>query len=173
MHVQRNRMLGLVAAAGLLGALAVAAPGSAGPEFRNKYASQTSTDDCGGGDTVNYEGPLKLWPPNHKFQPVTIVADGSDDQEGVSLNTHVDVLDEVGGDGGPNHDPDALPVDDMDSGNGSATTNHELRSERSGKGEGRTYTISYEATFNNGASSCTGSFDVKVPHDMRGGADWK
>ena len=161
-----------IAAVGLLGAVGVATPGSAGPEFRNKYNSTSVSDDCGSDSTVTYDGPLKLWPPNHKFQPVSVtVTDESGDH--VSLNTHIDVLDVAGGDGGPNHDPDADPIDAMSDADGSTTNTHQLRSERSGKGEGRTYTISYEATADNGATSCAGSFDVVVPHDMSGGADWK
>ncbi|MPY85111.1 MAG: hypothetical protein GEV00_17720 [Actinophytocola sp.] len=54
----------------------------------------------------------------------------------------------------------------------------QLRSERSGKGEGRTYTINWAAEFDNGSKSCTSMeagqapFTIVVPHDMRGGRDW-
>jgi hypothetical protein len=57
-----------------------------------------------------------------------------------------------------------------------------LRAERSGKGEGRTYVLNWVAQF--GDKSCSSStaddsdtnndpFVITVPHDMRGGADWK
>jgi hypothetical protein len=48
----------------------------------------------------------------------------------------------------------------------------EIRSERSGRGDGRTYTLTATAQFNV-VQECTWSVDVVVPHDMRGGADWK
>jgi len=38
-----------------------------------------------------------------------------------------------------------------------------LRSERAGTGDGRVYTIAY--TVSDGSLSCTGTVDVKVPHD--------
>jgi hypothetical protein len=42
---------------------------------------------------------------------------------------------------------------------------HQLRGERSGTGDGRTYTIDAKATFDNGIKSCEQTFTVTVPHD--------
>ena len=44
-----------------------------------------------------------------------------------------------------------------------------LRAERSGRGDGRVYTIAYTAKDPSGAS-CSGTVTVTVPHDKRGPA---
>jgi hypothetical protein len=71
------------------------------------------------------------------------------------------------------------PDEDAD-GNGIAKVRQEARSERSGQGDGRTYTISVLATF--GGEPCeideaqqevAVTYTILVPHDMRGGANWK
>ena len=176
------RKAGLVGLVGLCGALVVAGPGFAGG---NKYASVTSTRDCGDGDTVALNGPLKLWPPNHKFVPEPVTATDSDPSSQVSLTITPVLTDTAGGDGGAQHNPDWQLADGStgdsftSTGTGSTTSELQLRAERSGKGEGRTYTINWNATFDNGSKSCSSSdsgqspFVITVPHDMRGGADWK
>ena len=175
------RKAGLVGLAGLCGALVVAGPGFAGG---NKYASVTSVRDCGDGDTVALNGPLKLWPPNHKFVPEPVTATDSDPSSQVSLTITPVLTDAAGGDGGAQHDPDWQLADGStgdsftSTGTGSTTSELQLRAERSGKGEGRTYTINWNATFDNGTKSCSSSdsgqspFVITVPHDMRGGADF-
>ncbi|HSE54908.1 MAG TPA: hypothetical protein VLB03_04205 [Nocardioidaceae bacterium] len=60
----------------------------------------------------------------------------------------------------------------MAAGDPTAVVPFQLRSERSGKGEGRTYDITADATFDNGLKECSWTIQVVVPHDMRGGADW-
>ena len=181
-----NRRIAGVLAASAAGAIAFATPGLAGSEYKNKYPSATQTVECGDdGDVVEYHGPSKMWPPNHKLQGVAIEAiegDDADPTDEVTLAIQPDVVDSAGGDGGPQHDPDfAYEEGDTTpgaaSGTGRASEGLQLRAERSGKGEGRTYNIPFEATFDNGLPGvnepCTGTFTVTVPHDMRGGADWK
>lgn len=156
--------------------MAFSVPGLAGPEFKNKYESTTLSRDCGDGDTVTYGGPEKMWPPNHKMQDVSVTATDSDGAGETTITATPAVTDTAGGDGGPNHDPDWTPGDLVATDDGSATVDFQLRSERSGKGEGRTYTINWEAVFDD--KTCTSSdadqtpFTVFVPHDMRGGRDW-
>ena len=169
-----------VAGVSLLGAVAIALPGVAGG---NKYASTTDFRDCGDEDLVNFVGPIKLWPPNHKFVNEQVAAvDGNGDN--VALTLIINVLDTTGGDGGSNHDPDYTPAEPADTGSGEegAVVPFQLRAERSGKGDGRTYTIDWVAKFDNGTKTCASNTDesdaqtpfvVTVPHDMRGGADWK
>ena len=169
---------GLVGLTGLVAALGIAAPGLAGG---NKYAAVTDSRDCGNGNTVALNGPLKLWPPNHKFVPEPVTAtDGSGDQ--VSLTITPSLVDTAGGDGGAQHNPDWQLSDGStgdsftSSGQGSTTSELQLRAERSGKGEGRTYTVNWSATFDNGTSSCSSDatssdpnkqpFTITVPHDM-------
>ena len=169
----------LIGFAGLALATGVAVPTLAGG---NKYPSTTSTRDCGSGDTVTLNGPLKLWPPNHKMVDEPVTATDSDSSSQVSISVYPDITDAAGGDGGPQHDPDANASQDAplaNSGTGSATAALQLRAERSGKGDGRTYSINWTATFDNGTKSCKSSdsgqtpFVIEVPHDMGGGADWK
>jgi hypothetical protein len=162
---------GVALAAGFTAALGVAVPGFAGG---NKYAAAAATRDCGDGDAVNWYGATTLWPPNHKFVPASVTADGSDGGEGVSVEIDPVVTDAVGGDGGAQHDPDfAYASGPVATGTGTATVDFSLRSERSGRGDGRTYTINWTATFDDGSKVCTSGdegqspFVVSVPHDMR------
>jgi hypothetical protein len=183
-----------LAAAGVLGASAFAAGGIAGPEFKNKYAASEQTEPCGD-DDVTYTGPPSLWPPNHKMQDVALTATDADDDH-VTLETmaaHEEFVDGEELNGSGNTSDDVSPAADADSGEGTATTNHALRSERSGRGDCRVYTIDFIATFDDGSTVCytpgfdgdervaaagTGAvpadpFEITVPHDMSGGANWK
>ena len=166
-------LMGLAA----LGASAFAAPTiAANDTLKNKFQSGTQQIACGeDGDLITYNGPTSLWPPNHKMQPVSITATEGDDLDNldeVSVTVLPDFADATGGDGGAQHDPDH-DGELSDSGTGSATADFRIRSERSGQGDGRTYTLTVAATFDNNTEECDGSFEVTVPHDMRGGAAWK
>lgn len=176
------KKVGLVGLAALVGALAAAVPGSAAG---NKFADSTVTRDCGDGDTVTLVGPLKLWPPNHKFVDEPVTATSGDPADSVTITITPTVTDATGGDGGPQHDPDTNASDEgtiVGTGTGAATAAVALRAERSGKGEGRTYVLNWVAQF--AEKSCSSSsaqdsdpnndpFVITVPHDMRGGAGWK
>jgi hypothetical protein len=179
------KKLALVGLAGVVAAMGIAAPSIAGG---NKYGdtpvSFVCKDTLGNQvGTVTLVGPAKLWPPNHKFvdEPVTAVDDSGDE---VTLTLTPVVTDATGGDGGAQHDPDFNASSEdgktlVATGEGSATAALQLRAERSGKGEGRTYTINWNAQLGN--DSCASGdgkddhapFVIEVPHDMRGGADWK
>lgn len=174
-----RRAAGIAVGVGIVASFAVVVPGWAGPDFKNKYGDTTVERDCGDGDTVTYAGPEKMWPPNHKLQDVSVTAEDGDGDRRVALELFDNVTDVAGGDGGPNHDPDvAYPNGPAAQGRGAATVPMQLRSERSGKGEGRTYTINWAAEFDDGSKSCTSMdsgqapFTIVVPHDMRGGRDW-
>ena len=176
--------IGLTLAAAAVAGFALVGPGEADPGFDNKYPDTGATEDCGDGDTITYAGPLKMWPPNHKLQDVAVTAtDGPSENPAdaasneTSLTLTFNVLDAVGGDGGPRHDPDVVySGSPTATGDPQATVPFQLRSERSGKGEGRAYEVTATATFDGMAGAltpCTTTFVVEVPHDMRGGADWK
>jgi hypothetical protein len=171
-----RRKVGTAAAVvGMVGAFAFVGPGQAGSDFKNKYDSTESVHACGDDSTITYNGPLKMWPPNHKLQDVSITAHDGDAEpatDDVTLTVLPAVDDAMGGDGGPQHEPD-WSTDLAGAGTESVTVDFQLRSERSGKGDGRIYNIRADATFDNGLSSCTAEFEVLVPHDMRSGADWK
>jgi hypothetical protein len=180
-----------IAALALAGGIALPSVGASGNKYESVSSERVCNDD---GDTVTLDGPLKLWPPNHKFVDEPVTAQPGDNSSGTSLTITPGLADVGGGDGGAQHDPDtnasedgtivATDSTDPNSENGSATAALALRAERSGKGDGRTYTINWSASFNNGARSCSSStaedddpnndpFVIFVPHDMRGGADWK
>ncbi|HVM09531.1 MAG TPA: hypothetical protein VM345_13775 [Acidimicrobiales bacterium] len=178
-----------LAAAGALGATAFAGAGIAGPAFNNKYESTALVDECKDSTgavvgTVTYGGPEYLWPPNHKMQPVSVSAADADpasaDNDTVSLTVEI-VSDEPADATGSGNTPVDSTAVGGDAKEDATTVVGELRSERSGAGDGRTYTLNYQAEFTNGAqdpetyveTTCAGSFEVNVPHDMRGGAGWK
>jgi hypothetical protein len=78
---------GLVGLAALVGALAAAVPSSAAG---NKYSDSTVVRDCGDNDLVTLVGPLKLWPPNHKFvdEPVTATSGDPADNVTITITPH-------------------------------------------------------------------------------------
>jgi hypothetical protein len=95
--------------------------------------------------------PSVLWPPNRKLRRV--VLGGATDPDGDPASIAI-----TGVAGGASSDwrPAAAP--------GSVL----LRAERPGRGGGRVYRVSFEATDGKGGS-CTGTVEVAVPHD-RGAA---
>src|SRR4051794_30125028 len=177
----------------VVGAVVAAATGIAIPTLGasgNKYDPSTTQFTCssatGEDGTVTLVGPLKLWPPNHKMVDEPVTAQRTTKPGGsVTLTLTPVVTDATGGDGGPQNDPDfnatssdgkTFVADDMNT-PGTATAALQLRAERSGKGDGRTYTINWKADWGNG-DSCSSDDDgqapfvIAVPHDMRGGADF-
>lgn len=132
--------------------------------------AQADADGDGRGDACDDSAPAcsqarpslaMLWPPNHGFVAVSIL--GVTDPEGdpVSISIDRNMQDEPndgddndeGGDG--NTCPDASGV---------GTSTALLRAERSGRGNGRVYTIFFTATDGRGGS-CHSSVKVAVPHD--------
>ncbi len=101
--------------------------------------------------------PSVLWPPNHKLVAVAITGVADPDDADVGLTIASVTQDEpVNGQGDGNTSPDAvLQGDSM-----------LLRAERSGKGTGRVYEVTFSAEDSSG-ERCTGSVTVCVPHDRR------
>jgi PKD repeat protein len=101
----------------------------------------------------------RIWPPNHKFVPVTILGVTDPDSDPVSIRIDSIFQDEpVDGRGDGHTSPDGTGV-------GSATA--EVRAERSGRENGRVYHIGFTAEDGQGGN-CTGEVMVGVPHDDRG-----
>ena len=112
--------------------------------------------------------PGTLWPPNHKMVPIAVMVIVQDDtdpnpswklvsitmDEGEETNTFEPTYDDTQGDGNTIND---IQVD--------SAGNISLRAERSGKGDGRTYTIVYSTTDASG-NTATASVTVTVPHNM-------
>jgi hypothetical protein len=108
--------------------------------------------------------PSTLWPPNHKMVPVRIMLSVQDvcDAQPYCRIISVKSNEPVVGTGGGDRAPDWVVT-------GNLTL--KLRAERSGKGNGRVYTIKVRCTDDSGNSS-TKTVKVKVPHD-RGGSKKK
>lgn len=102
-----------------------------------------------------------LWPPNHKMQSVTIegVTDPDGDEVTVTI-TSIFQDEPTNGLGDGDQSPDGAGV---------GTSTAEVRSERSGTGDGRVYHIMFTADDGAGGS-CTGEVLVTVPHDKSGAA---
>lgn len=101
-----------------------------------------------------------LWPANHKMVPVSILGVTDPDGDPVTIIITGITSDEPTasdkGSGGAKYAPDA---------DGVGTDTAQLRAERSGKGNGRVYEISFTASDSHGGE-CDGSVTVCVPHDQ-------
>jgi hypothetical protein len=104
----------------------------------------------------------KIWPPNHKFVPVTVLGVTDPDGDPISINIDSIRQDEpVDTHGDGSFTPD---------GQGVGTDTAEVRAERSGTkkvpGDGRVYHISFTADDGRGGV-CSGKVLVGVPHDVK------
>ena len=156
----RKALAGLTA-----GALLALAPSAFADSPNN-----TQTHDCGMGNTITFTGSPYLWPPNHKYRTYDIVATSSNPMDMVSLTSTVgndEVIDGEELNGSGNTSDDVSPNPGTDSGTGSAEVIQQVRGERSGRGDGRTYTFDEMATFGMGTMPCNATFTVTVPHDQR------
>jgi len=100
--------------------------------------------------------PNILWPPNHKMKDVSVEAVTDTDGDLVTLSVILITQDEpTNGLGDGDVSPDGAGV---------GTDSPQVRSERSGLGDGRVYVISFVADDGNGGT-CQGSVSVSVPHD--------
>ena len=103
--------------------------------------------------------PATLWPPNHKLRTVTLGGATDPDGDPVALTvTGVSSDEPANGRGDGNTAQDSLL--------GPGPAQARLRAERSGRGDGRVYTLVYTAEDPSGAS-CSGTEAVRVPHDRR------
>jgi hypothetical protein len=104
-----------------------------------------------------------LWPPNHKMVTVSIVANASDDSGGpITLGAIVSSNEPENGLGDGDTAPDwTTPVIDQTTG----IITLQLRAERSGKGNGRVYTVTITATDESG-NTTQASVDITVAHSQ-------
>jgi hypothetical protein len=104
--------------------------------------------------------PNSLWPPNHKFQTVTLSGATDPDGDAITLTiTGVTQDEALNGTGDGDTAPDAATV-------AGRSDQVQLRAERSGSGDGRVYRIAF--TVSDGKLTCSGTVFVGVPHDQSG-----
>jgi hypothetical protein len=102
--------------------------------------------------------PNRLWPPNHELVPVSITGITDPDGDSITITiTRITQDEPVNGLGDGDTSPDGF----ISSGDVKVL----LRSERSGKGNGRVYAITFRAEDGRGGS-CTGVVQAGVPHDQ-------
>jgi hypothetical protein len=103
--------------------------------------------------------PFELWPPNHKFRPVTVTVVASDACGGTNVTCRITDIrsnEPVWG-RGDRTSPDWVITGDLTA---------KLRAERLGRGNGRVYTLTIECSDAAGNIS-QGEVTVTVPHDQR------
>ena len=176
-------------AAAVAGALFVASPLIAAPkgtEHFNTATERDSAQDCGSGNSLAISAPTKLWPPNHKYFDEDLYVVARDTHGGEIALTTTGTHDQYDGDGVEENgagntanditviDEDAEATEDstdqqptaLEDGAEEVQTDWAARAERSGRfKEGRVYTLSGTAVFEDG--ECSWSYNFAVPHDMR------
>ena len=104
--------------------------------------------------------PEMVWPPNHKMVDISATVTASD----IADPSPTVVLTSVVSNEPDNGKGDGNTVDDVQGAEvGTADYDFQVRAERSGKGGGRVYTITYTVTDASG-NSASGSATVTVPH---------
>ena len=100
--------------------------------------------------------PVVLWKPNHQFVPIVVTGVTDPDGDAVTITVTSVTQDEpVNGKDEGNTSPDAV----IQAGSAS------VRAERSVKGNGRVYQLSFKAEDDKGGV-CTGAVTVGVPHSL-------
>jgi endo-1,4-beta-xylanase len=107
--------------------------------------------------------PTTLWPPNHKFVPITVSVVTSDlcDASPAIRLLSITSNESANGSGDGNTSAD---VQGASFGQGDRA--FQLRAERSGNGGGRIYTITYEASDDTGNTTVREA-TVTVPHSKK------
>jgi hypothetical protein len=141
---------------------------------------------CGDGDDSGFElswTPTSVFPPNHKMVAgsLTYTAPPENSSDNLKLTItgilNDEVIDGEEMNGAGNTLVDSDWEAGTDEGTGSVTRSFHIRAERSGRGDGRTYSIKYTATADKApigmgtSNDCSGTVTVVVPHDMGGGND--
>jgi len=163
----------------------IAFPVLAAPGHPQGGSGQTKCVDANGN---NLDGdvtwsPTTIWPPNHKWQPITvnyIDTDGDGSQMltvAAPSGTHNQMTNGVEDVGAGNTPVDFMPgAPNTANDPGTATTTPQVRSERSGKDGSRIYTITVMCSHSSevdtanpneaGGQSGTATITVTVPHDQ-------
>ena len=181
-----HRTLRTALAAAAAAALAVAPASAAKPEdtgqghrTKSGTVTQPCTSETGPSGNAIYEGPLEIWPPNHKYLPATATwkADDANDTVEVTFTAgHDQIVDGEELPGSGNTDNDITPAMGADVQKSEVVQDFQIRGERSGTVKaGRTYTIGGVMTITDDltmmSTMCDFSFEVRVPHDQGKGND--
>lgn len=97
--------------------------------------------------------PAVLWPPNGRLVPISIL--GVTDPDGDAVTIEITSI----------HQDEQLTRAGQPDATGVGTGIPRVRAARAGKGDGRVYHLSFEASDSLGAT-CTGTVTVCVPHDQ-------
>jgi hypothetical protein len=110
--------------------------------------------------------PNSLWPPNHKFVPISVVATATDTCSATTTCSIVSVTsnEAVNAPGSGNTSPDWI-ITHPGPATSPADLGVELRAERSGGGSGRIYTIDVQCSDPSG-NTANGSTTVTAAHDQ-------
>lgn len=108
--------------------------------------------------------PSHLWPPNHRLVPVTIDAEAVDDCD---VHPRIMLVGAASSEPDDNRGDGHTRGDIRDASVGWEDTSVLLRAERSGRGAGRYYELSYAAIDGSGNTSEPESARVVVAHDER------
>ena len=181
--MQVNKRIALGAAAAAVVGITVpvlADPGRPAGGTGTAYCFDSNGNQMDG--TITYS-PTTIWPPNHKFQTITVNYSETDN-DGDTLtvaapsathNQMTNGVEDVGAGNTPVDFTPGAPGSATDP--GPATTRPQVRSERSGKDGDRVYSITVTCSDSGGAdvndpSETTGqmgtaTITVTVPHDQR------
>jgi len=120
-------------------------------------SSESSSSSSSSGPDCNGAAPSTgiIWPPNNKMVAETIIGVTDPDALPISIDITGIHQDELVRD----HEGDDAQPD----GSGVGTSTAHVRAERSGRGTGLIYFISFTAT-NSQGRQCTGTVEVFVPH---------
>lgn len=106
--------------------------------------------------------PTELWPPNHKMVTITATVTTSDNCSGYSYVLESITSNEPDDGLGDGDTEDDIQNEDI----GTDDLSFDLRAERAGMGDGRTYTITYKVTDGSG-NETIGTATVSVPKSRR------
>lgn len=129
-------------------------------EVTSEFAEAVIVDDTPPEIDVVLD-PTLLWPPNHKMVPITAEVEVTDNcgiADFVLAGIESNEPDNGTGDGD-------TPDDIQDAKFGTADTEFLLRAERSGRGKGRIYTVTYSA-IDSSDNQTDDSAEVVVPHSQ-------
>ncbi|HKC85571.1 MAG TPA: DUF11 domain-containing protein, partial [Blastocatellia bacterium] len=114
---------------------------------------------------ITLNAPVSLWPPNHKYHTVTVAQMVESVSDNCPISVDDVVIEKVTSDEAGNALGDGNTINDIVIGANCRSV--QLRAERSGKEDGRVYTITLRVRDSGGAVT-RADFEVSVPHSQNG-----